>query len=61
MDTCSWKSGSHLILIVSSATKLQSNHEISLSAELKGPDECVTCHVMCDEIGMSQLLLIDLG
>ncbi|KAL4808258.1 Sec63 Brl domain-containing protein [Aspergillus unguis] len=33
-----------------SATKLQHNQEISLSAELKQPDEYVTCHVMCDEI-----------
>ncbi|KAL4748279.1 hypothetical protein BDW72DRAFT_214860 [Aspergillus terricola var. indicus] len=34
-----------------SATELQKNHEIPLSAELKHQDEGITCHVMCEEIG----------
>ncbi|KAL2813052.1 Sec63 Brl domain-containing protein [Aspergillus cavernicola] len=33
-----------------SASKLQRNHEITLSAEVKHQDHCITCHVMCDEI-----------
>ncbi|RDW65861.1 putative DEAD/DEAH box DNA helicase (Mer3) [Aspergillus mulundensis] len=33
-----------------SATKVQRNYEIPLSAELKHRDNCITCHVMCDEI-----------
>ncbi|KAL6233158.1 hypothetical protein BDW75DRAFT_252166 [Aspergillus navahoensis] len=37
-----------------SATKLQGNYEIPLSTELKHQDECITCHVMCDEIDASQ-------
>ncbi|KAL4994990.1 Sec63 Brl domain-containing protein [Aspergillus recurvatus] len=33
-----------------SATQLQRNYEVLLSTELKHQDECITCHVMCDEI-----------
>ncbi|THC90901.1 hypothetical protein EYZ11_009640 [Aspergillus tanneri] len=33
-----------------SASKLQSNHEITLTAEIKGPDQLIRCHVMCDDI-----------
>ncbi|KAL4972547.1 Sec63 Brl domain-containing protein [Aspergillus desertorum] len=33
-----------------SATKLQRNYEILLSVEPSHQDECITCHVMCDEI-----------
>ncbi|KAL4985491.1 Sec63 Brl domain-containing protein [Aspergillus falconensis] len=33
-----------------SAIKLQRNYEIPLSIELKHQDECITCHVMCDDI-----------
>jgi ATP-dependent DNA helicase HFM1/MER3 len=35
-----------------SATGLQRSYEIPLSVELKHQDESITCHVMCDEIGM---------
>ncbi|EED17429.1 DEAD/DEAH box DNA helicase (Mer3), putative [Talaromyces stipitatus ATCC 10500] len=34
-----------------SAQKLQNDHEILLSAEIKSPLQYITCYVMCDEIG----------
>lgn len=40
------------MLMASSATKLQKNHEISLSGELKQHDQYIICHAMCDEIGL---------
>ncbi|OJJ40268.1 hypothetical protein ASPWEDRAFT_123002 [Aspergillus wentii DTO 134E9] len=33
-----------------SARKIQSSHEIVLSAELKRPDQHITCYAMCDDI-----------
>ncbi|KAL3475467.1 Sec63 Brl domain-containing protein [Aspergillus californicus] len=33
-----------------SATKLQKSDEISLIAEMKSQEDCIICHVMCDEI-----------
>lgn len=36
---------------LSSAQKLQNDHEILLNAEIKSPLQHITCYVMCDEIG----------
>ncbi|KAH8435304.1 putative DEAD/DEAH box DNA helicase (Mer3) [Aspergillus melleus] len=44
-------SGGHLIDFRRiSASKLQSNHGITLSAEIKDRDQSIKCHVMCDDI-----------
>lgn len=37
-----------------SAQKLQNDHEILLSAEIKSSLQHITCYVMCDEIGRLQ-------
>ncbi|KAK1147586.1 ATP-dependent DNA helicase MER3 [Aspergillus melleus] len=44
-------SGGHLIDFRRiSASKLQSSHEITLSAEIKDRDQSIKCHAMCDDI-----------
>jgi ATP-dependent DNA helicase HFM1/MER3 len=49
------------ILTIFSANKLEKSLDILLSAELKFQNQYISCHVMCDEIGMLQPQTIETG
>lgn len=40
-----------------STSKLQNSQEVLLSADLDSPEQYIICHVMCDDIGTSGLIL----